>query len=160
MTDSVRAFLSLGSNVGDRRDQLRTAVNGLTARCRVVAVSDVYETEPVGGVEQDAFHNIVVEVDTDRTPHELLALCHDLERRARRVRLIRWGPRTLDVDILLYGDQQIDDPDLTVPHTRMVERNFVMVPLLEVAPELVDHPLLAGHEPSTAIGEVRSIGPL
>ena len=157
----IRAFLGLGSNIGDRLDQLRRAVGGLDdATTAVVAVSSVYETEPVGGVDQDAFHNIVVEVRTELGPDELLHRCHDLEHEAHRVREIRWGPRTLDVDVLLYGDQQIDTPDLTVPHPRMTERNFVMVPLLELDPSLLDHPLLNAYDPGLAIGEVRAIGPL
>ncbi len=155
------AYLSLGSNIGDRRRHLREAVDGLADRCRVTAVSSVYETEPVGGVEQAAFYNIVVEVETSRTAHELLDLCRELEQRANRVRLVRWGPRTLDVDVLLYGDESVHDPPrLLIPHPRMTERNFVMIPLLELAPTLEDHPLLAGYDPATAIGEVCSIGPL
>ncbi|MDH4277674.1 MAG: 2-amino-4-hydroxy-6-hydroxymethyldihydropteridine diphosphokinase [Acidimicrobiia bacterium] len=157
----IRAFLGLGSNVGDRLDHLRRAVGGLDdATTAVVAVSSVYETEPVGGVEQDAFHNIVVEVRTELSADALLRRCWELEQRARRVRLVRWGPRTLDVDVLLYGDHQIDTPDLTVPHPRMTERNFVMVPLLELDPSLQDHPLLAAYDPDLAIGEVRAIGAL
>jgi len=153
----VRAFLGLGSNVGNRRGHLRQALDRLDG---VVAVSAVYETEPVGGVEQDAFYNIVVELATELSANELLARCHDLERRAGRVRIVRWGPRTLDVDLLLYGDDQIDQPDLTVPHPRMVNRNFVMIPLLAIAPELDRHPLLAGYDPTTAIGDVQDLGPL
>lgn len=156
-TRIVRAFLGLGSNVGDRGAHLRRAVDGLDG---VVAVSNVYETEPVGGVEQDTFLNIVVELETALGPEALLRRCQELEREARRVRLVRWGPRTLDVDVLLYGDRRIDTVDLIVPHPRMTERNFVMVPLLELDPGLVEHPLLATYEPEEAIGEVRAIGPL
>lgn len=156
-TTPVRAFLSLGSNIGDRLAHLRTAVGRLDG---VVAVSAVYETEPVGGVVQDEFYNIVVELETDKSPEALLRHCQELERAAQRVRLVRWGPRTLDVDILLYGERRIDSPDLVVPHPRMTERNFVMVPLLELDPSLQSHPLLAAYDPAAAIGEVRSIGPL
>ncbi len=151
----VRAFLGLGSNVGDRLAHLRKAVAGLEG---VIAVSTVYETEPVGGVDQDAFYNIVVELGTALSPEALLRRCQELEREARRVRHVRWGPRTLDVDVLLYGDRSIDTPDLVVPHPRMTERNFVMVPLLELDPELRHHPLLADYNPEEAIGEVRAIG--
>lgn len=153
----MRAFLGLGSNIGDRNAHLRKAVDDLDG---VVAVSSVYETEPVGGVEQDAFHNIVVELATTLGPEALLRRCQDLEQEARRVRLVRWGPRTLDVDVLLYGDQRIDTPDLIVPHPRMTGRNFVMVPLLELDPTLRDHPLLASYDPDEAIGQVRAVGPL
>ena len=159
--EPVRAFLGLGSNIGDRLGHLRNAVTALNdATTTVAAVSSVYETEPVGGIEQEAFLNIVVELETVMSPDSLLQRCQDLERDARRVRLVRWGPRTLDVDVLLYGDRRITTLDLVVPHPRMTERNFVMVPLLELDPELRHHQLLAGYDPDEAIGEVRSIGPL
>ena len=149
----VRAFLGLGSNLGDRRATLRRAVGAIP---EVVAVSPVYETEPVGGPEQGAFYNIVVELDTRRSPRQLLELCRELEREANRVRRIRWGPRTLDVDVLLVGDQAVADDDLTVPHPRMHQRNFVMVPLLDLAPDLQ----VAGYDPASAVGAVTNIGPL
>ena len=105
----------------------------------VLAVSSVYETEPVGGPEdQPPYLNIVVELDTSLSPRELLGVCHRLEAAAERVRgAVRWGPRTLDVDILLMGDLVIDEPDLVIPHPRMWERRFVVAPLRELAPELV-----------------------
>lgn len=149
----MRAFLGLGSNIGDRRSTLREAVAGIF---ELVAVSPVYETDPVGGPEQEPYYNIVVELDTERSPRELLALCHELEQAAGRTRVVRWGPRTLDVDVLLVGDLTVDEEDLLVPHPRMAERNFVMVPLLDLAPEL-DVP---GYDPATAYGDVRNIGPL
>jgi len=131
----VRAFLSLGSNIGDRRSFLREAVSSVQP---VVAVSPVYETEPVGGPSgQQRYLNIVVELDTDLTPRELLGVCHRLEAAADRVRGERWGPRTLDVDILLHESGPIDEPDLVVPHPRMYERRFVMAPLADIAPDLV-----------------------
>ncbi len=149
----MRAFLGLGSNIGDRRTILREAV---AAIAELIAVSPVYETDPVGGPEQGPYYNIVVELKTDRSPRELLALCHELEQAAGRTRVIRWGPRTLDVDVLLVGDLTVDDDDLVVPHPRMAQRNFVMAPLLDLAPEL-DIP---GYDPATAIGDVHNIGPL
>lgn len=149
----MRAFLGLGSNVGDRRAILREAVAAVP---ELVAVSPVYETDPVGGPEQGPFYNIVVELRTDRSPRELLALCHELERAAGRVRVVRWGPRTLDVDVLLVDDLVVDEPDFSVPHARMAQRNFVMVPLLDLAPEIE----VAGYDPATAVGEVRNVGPL
>lgn len=134
----TRAFLALGSNLGDRWAQLRTAVGAIPD---VVAVSPVYETAPVGGPEgQGTFLNCVVELDTDLSPRELLELCRSLETAAQRVRVERWGPRTLDVDVLLVGDQSVDEPDLTVPHPRMWERSFVLVPLHDLAPDLVATP--------------------
>jgi len=131
----VRAFLGLGANLGDRRATLRAAVAALGD---VVAVSPVYETDPVGGPPgQPAYLNLVVELDTDRSPRELLEEARRLEAAAGRVREERWGPRTLDVDVLLVGDLAVDEPDLVVPHPRMAERAFVLVPLADLAPELV-----------------------
>lgn len=145
----TRAFLGLGSNLGDRWAHLRHAVDALPD---VVAVSPVYETAPVGGPEgQGAFLNCVVELATERSPRELLELCRSLEAAAERVRLERWGPRTLDVDVLLVEGSAVDEPDLVVPHPRMWERSFVLVPLSDLAPDLVperpDDPdvRLAGH---------------
>jgi 2-amino-4-hydroxy-6-hydroxymethyldihydropteridine diphosphokinase len=131
---SHRAFLGLGSNLGDRWDHLRTAVASLRD---VVAVSPVYETEPVGGPEgQGPYLNLVVELDTDLGPRDLLEVARRLEDAAGRLRAERWGPRTLDVDVLLVGDLTVDEPDLTVPHPRMYERRFVVAPLADLAPEL------------------------
>lgn len=134
----TRAFLGLGSNLGDRLAYLRQAVAGLAD---VVRVSSVYETDPVGGPEnQGAYLNAVVELDTELSARELLEVAQDLEAAAERVRLERWGPRTLDVDVLLVGEESIDEPDLVVPHPRMWERAFVLVPLAELAPDLVPSP--------------------
>ena len=131
----MRAFLGLGSNLGDRRCYLAEAVSALPD---VVAVSPVYETEPVGGPEgQGPYLNLVVELDTDRSPHELLALAQQLEAAAGRTRTVRHGPRTLDVDVLVVDDLVVDDDTLTVPHPRMHERAFVLAPLADLAPELV-----------------------
>jgi 2-amino-4-hydroxy-6-hydroxymethyldihydropteridine diphosphokinase len=143
----VRTFLALGSNVGDRLSHLRAAVAGLPD---VVAVSPVYETDPVGGPEgQDAYLNAVVELETDLSPRELLAVGQALERAAERVRGERWGPRTLDVDVLLVGDLVVDEPDLQVPHPLMWNRDFVLVPLRDLAPDLVpDPPVGTGVRPA------------
>jgi 2-amino-4-hydroxy-6-hydroxymethyldihydropteridine diphosphokinase len=130
-----RAFVGIGSNLGDRRAHLEAAVAGLPD---VVAVSPLYETDPVGGpAGQGAFLNAVVELRTALTPHQLLGAARKAEAGAGRVRRERWGPRTLDVDILLVGDLTVDDDELTVPHPRMWERGFVVVPLADLAPELV-----------------------
>lgn len=119
---------------------LRAALAGIGAFAgtRVVAVSRVYETDPVGGPEQGPYLNAVVAIDTTLTPRELLAAGQALEHEARRVRLERWGPRTLDVDILTYDDETVDEPDLVIPHPRLGERGFVLAPLRDVAPGLVD----------------------
>ncbi len=140
MTPSRRAYLALGSNLGDRLAHLQHALDRLrdTDTVTLNAVSRVYETDPVGGPEQGAYLNAVVAVDTDLSPRALLALAHRLERDAQRVRRERWGPRTLDVDILLYGDLRIEEEDLVIPHPRMWERGFVLAPLRDVAPHLVD----------------------
>ena len=136
---SRRAYLGLGSNLGDRLAHLQGAVDGLVAAPRVivVAVSSVYETAPVGGPDQDDYLNAVVAVETDRSARALLDLAHELEAGARRTRTEHWGPRTLDVDVLLVADEVTHEPDLEVPHPRMWERGFVVVPLHEIAPQLV-----------------------
>jgi 2-amino-4-hydroxy-6-hydroxymethyldihydropteridine diphosphokinase len=133
-----RAYLGLGSNVGDRAGALQAAVDGLAAAdgVTVVAVSPVYETDPVGGPEQPEYLNAVVAVDTDRTARELLEVAKRLEHEAGRVPGERWGPRPLDVDVLLVGDDEVDEPDLVVPHPRLYERAFVMVPLADLDPML------------------------
>lgn len=135
----TRAFLGVGSNQGDRWRALRDAVASLPD---VVAVSPVYETEPVGGpAGQGQYLNCVVELETALTPRRLLGICHRLESAADRIRTERWGPRTLDVDILLVGDMVIDQPDLQIPHPRLRERRFVLEPLRDLAPELVPEDL-------------------
>jgi 2-amino-4-hydroxy-6-hydroxymethyldihydropteridine diphosphokinase len=149
----VRAFLGMGSNLGDRRATLSRAVGAIP---EVVAVSPLYQTDPVGGPNQDPFLNLVVQLDTRRSPHQLLELCRELERHAGRHRRERWGPRTLDVDVLWIDGTTVDDGELTVPHPRMHERNFVMIPLLDLAPDL-DVP---GWDPERAQGAVRRLGPL
>jgi 2-amino-4-hydroxy-6-hydroxymethyldihydropteridine diphosphokinase len=131
-----RAYLGIGSNLGDRLAYLQLAVDelGTTAGIVVVGVSPVYETAPVGGPEQPDYLNAVVAVDTVLTARELLGVAQGIEAAAERVRTVRWGPRTLDVDVLLVGDERVDDPDLVVPHPRLAERAFVVVPLAELDP--------------------------
>jgi 2-amino-4-hydroxy-6-hydroxymethyldihydropteridine diphosphokinase len=133
-----RAYLGLGSNLGDRAALLQGAVDGLAATdgITVVALSSVYETEPVGGPEQPAYLNAVVAVDTALTARQLLEVAQRLEGAAGRVRGEQWGPRTLDVDVLLVGEEHVDEPDLVVPHPRLYERAFVMVPLADLDPML------------------------
>lgn len=128
-----RAFLGMGSNMGDRLELLKTAVSALDDLHRV---SSLYETEPVGGPDQDPFLNLVVELATERSPRELLEVCRELETAAERVRTVRWGPRTLDVDVLWVEGESVDEPDLVVPHPRMRIRRFVMQPLAELAPDV------------------------
>jgi dihydroneopterin aldolase/2-amino-4-hydroxy-6-hydroxymethyldihydropteridine diphosphokinase len=133
--DRTRAFVGIGSNMGDRLAFIRRAVAGLPD---VAAVSPVYETEPVGGpAGQDPYLNVVVELRTVLSPRELLEIGAWLEADADRRRDVKDGPRTLDVDILLVGDDVVHESDLEVPHPRMWERRFVLAPLADLAPELV-----------------------
>jgi 2-amino-4-hydroxy-6-hydroxymethyldihydropteridine diphosphokinase len=127
--------LAIGSNLGDRLAYLQLAVDALrdAPSLQLLAFSPVYETAPVGGPDQGAFLNAVVAVETDLEPMDLLRLAQDIEQKAQRVREVRWGPRTLDVDVLLYGELRLDDPTLTLPHPRMYERAFVMVPLRDIS---------------------------
>ena len=132
------AYLGLGSNLGDREAMLRAAIAALDATpgVRVTAVSSLYETPPWGPVPQGPYLNACVALDTTLSPRELLRLCLAIERDHGRERAVRWGPRTLDIDLLLYGDETIDEEGLMVPHPRMTERAFVLVPMAEIAPEL------------------------
>jgi len=134
------AYLGLGSNLGDRLAHLQAAVDGLAAipHVRVVAVSQVYETTPVGGPDQGDYLNAVVAVDTTLDARELLGVAQGLEQRELRVRRERWGPRTLDVDVLLVGDARVSEPDLVVPHPRFRDRRFVLMPLAEIASDWKD----------------------
>ena len=150
----TRAFLGLGSNLGDREALLASAVDRLTA-VGLVAVSPWYETDPVGGPEQGPFVNLVAELDTDLSARQLLAVCARLEQAAERVRVERWGPRTLDVDVLWVDGESVSDPDLEVPHPRMWERRFVLAPLRDLAPDLVSEAQVADAE-----GDVRPAGDL
>jgi 2-amino-4-hydroxy-6-hydroxymethyldihydropteridine diphosphokinase len=156
----VRAFVGLGSNLGDRWAHLRRAVDQLRAgnRAPVTAVSSVYETEPMGGPDdQGPYLNLVVElaVAPGADPYRLLEECRRLEAAAGRVRATRWGPRTLDADVLWIDGVAIEDPDLTVPHPRWRDRRFVLAPLRELAPDLVDAAAVDG-----AGGEVEVVGRL
>lgn len=136
------AYIALGSNMGDRKGYLDWAVEALSRRpdCQITKVSDYLVTAPYGGVEQEDFLNAVLELRTLLSPEELLILLHELEQAAHRERLIHWGPRTLDLDILMYDDQVIDTPDLHIPHIEMHLRDFVLIPMAQIAP-YVRHPL-------------------
>lgn len=160
----VQAFLGLGSNLGDRLEHLRGAVRHLARvpGIRVVRSSRVYETDPVGGPEQADFLNAVIEADTMLTPRDLLHACLGVEEDLGRQRGARWGPRTIDIDVLSYGDEDVFEEDLEIPHPRMHERGFVLVPLLEL---VADPPLPGGRRVATlrlgpdALGGVRPFGP-
>lgn len=134
----MRAYLGLGSNLGDRLANLQRAVDllGDQPGIRVDGSSGVWETDPVGGPSQPDYLNAVVAVSTELSPWELLSACGRVEDALGRVREIRWGPRTIDVDVLLLDAVEMDDPSLTVPHPRMTERAFVLLPLLELEPDV------------------------
>lgn len=135
------AYLSLGSNLGNREGTLREAVRRLGALGRVLSVSSFYETEPVEFTDQPWFLNCAVGLETDETPQRLMAELLQIERDMGRERLLKKGPRTIDVDILLYGDVIVHSAELTLPHPAMHQRRFVLEPLAEIAPE-ARHPIL------------------
>jgi 2-amino-4-hydroxy-6-hydroxymethyldihydropteridine diphosphokinase len=136
---AVVAFLGLGSNLGDRLANLQAAVDALQAEpgLRVTASSRVWETKPVGGPPQPDYLNAVIRVETDLSARDLLDVARRVETRLGRLRKARWGARTMDVDVLLYDDEEVDEPDLVVPHPRMKQRAFVLLPLLDLEPDPV-----------------------
>jgi len=133
----TKAFIGLGANQGDPVENLKAALDCINnnPRITVTNVSSVYLTEPVGYEDQPWFHNCVAELETDLEPFELLAALQEIEDELGRVRTVRWGPRTIDLDILLYDGMKLNEQHLVIPHPRMRERAFVMVPLAEIAPE-------------------------
>jgi 2-amino-4-hydroxy-6-hydroxymethyldihydropteridine diphosphokinase len=133
----VRAAIGLGSNLGDRSRHVGDAVAALAETGSLVRVSSLYETAPIGGPKQKSYLNAVVVVDTDLLPRQLLERCLEIEQEHGRERREKWGPRTLDLDVLLYGTETVDQADLKVPHPRMTERRFVLEPLLEAWPDAV-----------------------
>jgi 2-amino-4-hydroxy-6-hydroxymethyldihydropteridine diphosphokinase len=153
----ARAALGLGSNLGDRRSVLAAAVRRLRQAGPVVAVSSVYETAPVGGPPQGRFLNAVAVVETTLSPRQLLELAQAAEREAGRRRLVRWGPRLLDVDVLLYEGLAVEEPGLRVPHPRLTARRFALEPLVEAWPEaaLPDGTLAASFLPGVADQDAR-----
>ena len=131
--DAHVAIIALGSSLGDREGYLRLAVTSLPG---VRAMSQVFETDPVGGPNgQDTYLNMVVKLETSLDPYALLRRCRSIEGEALRQRIVHWGPRTLDIDVLFYDDIRVADPHLMIPHPRYAERRFVLAPLAEVAPE-------------------------
>ena len=137
-----RAYIALGSNMGDSKGHLDGAVKELDADkcCRVKKVSEFIVTEPVGGVEQDDFLNGCLELETLYTPYELLDFLHKIEQAHNRERIVHWGPRTLDLDLLFYDDQILETKSLIVPHPEREKRSFVLVPMAQIAPWL-RHPV-------------------
>lgn len=132
------AYIALGTNIGKRDQHLHQAISFLKEEqnIKLVMTSSVYETDPVGYTDQDPFFNMVIKVETTLLPLELLAICQKIEQKLGRRREIRWGPRTIDLDILLYNKENIESENLIVPHPRMTERGFVLIPLLEISPNI------------------------
>lgn len=142
MAEDQRIYLSLGSNLGDRAANLASAIEALGgAGVRVLRCSSIYETAPVDFLAQPWFLNCVVEAETSLEPWELLDRLQSIERSLGSRKLVRRGPRILDLDILFYGDRVMDEPGLQIPHPRLAGRRFVLIPLAEIAPE-VQHPVL------------------
>lgn len=139
VAERVTVALGLGSNLGDRKAYLSGAIDGLASNpsIDVTAVSAIYETPPWGRTNQPVFLNAAVLVETDLTPRALLRAVLRIERSLGRVRDELWGPRTIDIDILLYGDEHIDEPGLTIPHPRIRERAFVLCPLAALVPDAI-----------------------
>lgn len=142
MTDGAAGFdalIGLGSNMGDKPANIRQAIAHLTEAgdIRLVQASRLYRTPPWGVLDQDWFVNACIAVETALDPHELLARCLAAERAMKRVRTARWGPRVIDVDLLVYRNVALDEPDLTLPHPRIVDRAFVLLPLKDIAPDLI-----------------------
>ncbi|SET33606.1 2-amino-4-hydroxy-6-hydroxymethyldihydropteridinediphosphokinase [Natronincola peptidivorans] len=137
----ARVYLGLGSNIDDKKEHIDNAIDLLQQHeaINVINTSSYYETDPVGYIHQDIFLNAVVEITTTLEPYNLLAYCNHIEETLKRKRIIRWGPRTIDVDILLFENYTTEDEKLTIPHPRMVERAFVMVPLYELAKDIIIH---------------------
>lgn len=133
-----RAYIGLGSNMGDRLSYLKAglrAIAAATPEVIVIGKSSVYDSEPVGMTDQPDFYNAVVAVETTLDPYQLLSLLHKIEIDMGRQRITRWGPRTLDLDVLMYAEVEQDDPKLILPHPRLTERRFVLEPMLEIEPE-------------------------
>ncbi len=132
------AYIGLGSNLGDKAANIKKALERLreTPGIQVKKVASLYKTSPLYVTKQDWFLNTVAEIETSLTARELLTLLKDMEKKLDRTPTIRWGPRTIDLDILLFGNDKIKDSDLVIPHPRMIERAFVMAPLAEIAPHL------------------------
>ncbi len=151
-------LIALGGNVGDVRDTFRKAISNICgmAQAALAARSSDYTTPPWGDKQQDAFINAVIEIDTVLDPHALLFTLHKIEKKFGRDRAQerRWGPRTLDLDIIAYGDEQMTTPDLTLPHPRLFERAFVLVPLAEIAPDR----MIAGQTPREALAKLSADG--
>lgn len=137
----TEAYVGIGSNLGDKEENIRKSINLMGKKCEILKISSLYETEPVGYADQEWFLNCVVKVNTSMNPEELLEFLLSIEKDLGRAKTIKNGPRTIDLDILFYGDKIINKNNLIVPHPRLHERLFALEPLMEISPELV-HPVL------------------
>ncbi len=139
---SVTAYLSLGANKDHREKNIEMALKALSSEpLTVIRLSTIYETEPVGTIQQNWFLNCTAEIETELSPEELLKVCKSTEIKMGRKKTVKWGPRKIDIDVLLYGSSVITSKELTIPHKEMHKRNFVLIPLCELCPEKI-HPLL------------------
>ena len=129
-----KVYSSLGSNIGNRQEYIESAIElvGKTEGIKILKKSRLYETSPVGYVEQDLFLNAVIKIETDFSEREILKIINKIENELDRKREIRWGPRTIDIDILIFSDKKINETDLIIPHKEMLNRLFVLVPLIEI----------------------------
>jgi len=129
-----KVYLSLGSNIGNRQEYIESAIElvGKREGIKILKKSGLYETSPVGYVEQDLFLNVVIKIETDFSAREILKIINKIENELDRKREIRWGPRTIDIDILIFSDKKINETDLIIPHKEMLNRLFVLVPLIEI----------------------------
>lgn len=132
-----KVYLSLGSNIGNRQEYIESAIElvGKREGIKILKKSGLYETSPVGYVEQDLFLNAVIKIETDFSEREILKIINKIENELDRKREIRWGPRTIDIDILIFSDKKINETDLIIPHKEMLNRLFVLVPLIEIYDE-------------------------
>lgn len=161
-----RAYIAIGGNLGDRWAYLQAGIKEVAALpgTRLAAISRTYETQAVGPVAQPDFLNAVIAIETALAPAPLLAALLAIEKKHQRQRRIHWGPRTLDLDLLLYGERTVNSADLTLPHPRMHERRFVLLPLCEIAPRLshpiTGRPFAAYLVALAADGDARAVAPL
>ena len=151
-----KVYLSLGSNIGNRQEYIESAIElvGKTEGIKILKKSGLYETSPVGYVEQDLFLNTVIKIETDFSEREILKIINKIENELDRKREIRWGPRTIDIDILIFSDKKINETDLIIPHKEMLNRLFVLVPLIEI----YDGEYFEKEEIIERIGELVEVG--